>query len=102
MWPSRIDFELSGPVGERDLSPCSDGCPRPQVDIVLNSAMGMKTEGVVGLRDSACLRRRHKPGNSSGRRRGVLVSQRGRKFNGANEAAGRQLMTAAVFVRGDG
>jgi len=60
MWPSRIDFELSGQIGELCLhAPWRTS--KTAGGLILNSAMGMRTEADAGLRDIACLRRRRGP-----------------------------------------
>ena len=59
--PSRIDFELSGQVGESHLRASWRTSKTAGGYCILNSAMGMGTEAGVGLRDLARLRRRRGP-----------------------------------------
>ena len=70
--PSRIDFGLSGQVGGSHLRAFWRTSKTAGGYCILNSAMGMRTEAGVGLRDFARLpAQTARLGSMFGRRQGV-------------------------------
>ena len=78
--PSRIGFGLSGPVGECHLHASWRTSKTAGGHCILNSAMGMRTEAGVGLRDLAWPAQTARSGSMCGRRQGAS-SVRGRALS---------------------